>query len=148
MSQPPFSALEPTAPRRLSVLVVDDEQSMRDMLQHVLESAGHRVVCAAGGRDVPALLVQRAFDVVLTDVLMPNGDGLEVIIAARRTQPKARVFAMSGGGSFLAADDCLRAARGLGVQGILHKPFRPEGLLEKIEAAVDGVPAFAPSAAF
>ncbi|MSU23866.1 MAG: response regulator [Opitutus sp.] len=60
----------------LSILVVDDEAALRDLLRTFLEKTGHDVVCTASGNDAAALLTRHRFDLLITDILMPEGDGL------------------------------------------------------------------------
>jgi DNA-binding NtrC family response regulator len=69
---------------------------------------------------------------VITDILMPDGDGLEVITELKRAQPSVRVIAMSGGGSHLRAAECLKFARGLGAHAVLLKPFNREQLIDVV----------------
>jgi CheY-like chemotaxis protein len=71
-------------------------------------------------------------DLVITDVLMPDGDGLEVITSLRRVAPLTRVLAVSGGGNHLRATDCLAFAKGLGAHGVLMKPFNRAQLLAAV----------------
>jgi FixJ family two-component response regulator len=72
---------------------------------------------------------------VLTDVIMPEKDGIEVIGELRRKQPNVRIVAMSGGGH-VALDQYLKIAKGMGAHGILQKPFSNDELLATIEAAM------------
>jgi len=119
----------------LSILVADDEADIRDLLLHWLKEAGHGVELVASGSGAVAALRQRPCDLVVTDVLMPDGDGLELIEAAKRLQPAVRILAISGGGRYLEIEDCLKLARGWGAHAVLMKPFNREQLLAAIEAA-------------
>jgi CheY-like chemotaxis protein len=69
---------------------------------------------------------------VITDILMPDGDGIEVIRALKKAQPHVRIIAVSGGGRHLEASECLKLASGLGAHGVLRKPFRREELLRLV----------------
>lgn len=124
----------------MDVLVADDVEEIQLLVEHWLTDAGHRVVRAANGREVLRLLREGDFDLLVMDVLMPDGDGLEVLTAMKREHRPLRVLAISGGGLHLPANDCLRFARGLGAHAALLKPFRREQFL----AAVDQVMAKAP----
>jgi two-component system cell cycle response regulator CpdR len=119
-----------------SILVVDDDFALRQLIQLTLESAGHHVTCAADGRlaSRAMALTPAAFDLVITDMLMPERDGLELIEELRRRYPHVRIIAISGGGR-IAPEEYLQIAKGLGANGILGKPFFPKQLL----AAVDQV---------
>src|SRR5438552_143289 len=112
-----------SADHPLSVLVADDEQAIRTLLVHLLERSGHRVVAAETGAGATLLLKAQRFDLLITDVVMPDGDGVELIDAFRTAQPAARIVAISGGGRYLPGEDYLRIARGLGAHAVVTKPF-------------------------
>lgn len=116
----------------LSILLVEDEQPLAATLTRILESAAHIVTHALSGRAAVDLMEDRQFDVILTDIVMPDGDGLEVALAARRWQPQARIIAMSGGSTRLEAGYCLQLAEAVGSRHTLLKPFTREQLLAAI----------------
>ena len=118
--------------RPLAVVVADDVEEIQHLVQHWLSDVGCAVSCASNGRDVAKLMREQHVDVVITDVIMPDGDGLEVICDVKRLQPQARVLAISGGGSHLKAADCLKFAKGLGAHGVLLKPFNRAQLLDAL----------------
>ncbi len=118
----------------VSVLVADDEEGIRQLVVHWLGQAGHRVVAFDSGKTASTLLRSQRFDVVVTDVVMPDGDGFEVIAQVRRLQPACRILAISGGGKYLQGPDCLRMAQGLGAHGIVMKPFTREQFLAEFES--------------
>ena len=118
---------------RLSLLLVEDDDALRHLLARVLEQASHRVIAVANGRSAIGELSADTFDAVITDVLMPDADGLEVIAAAKQFQPKAAIIAMSGGSGQLNAGFCLNLAGRLSNARILPKPFLPRELLEAVE---------------
>jgi len=115
------------------VLVVDDNADLRSMLVHVLQHAGYVVETAADGTQ--ALERQRNItaDVLITDIFMPDGDGIETIEAFRKSYPGIRIIAMSGGGRRLR-NDYLEISELLGVDATLRKPFRPEMLLHALRS--------------
>ena len=115
-----------------SVLVIDDESALREILSQVLTDAGHRVVGAENGKEASKALATSAFDVVLTDVIMPEKDGMQVISEVRKKFPEVRIIAMSGGGH-VSRDQYLKIAKGLGAHAILEKPFANQKLLDTIE---------------
>jgi CheY-like chemotaxis protein len=117
----------------LSILVADDEEGIRALLIHWLEGRGHAVVPATNAREAAQFFKQQSFDLVITDVVMPDGDGFELIAAFRKAQPAARIIAISGGGRYLQGTDCLRIARGLGAHAVVMKPFN----CEQLQAAID-----------
>lgn len=120
----------------LSILVADDEEGICNLLRHWLQSQGHAVTIAHNADESLRLLVKESFDLVITDIVMPDGDGFELITHFRRFQPHARIVAISGGGKYLQGSDCLRVARGLGAHAAVLKPFNREQLLAGIETAL------------
>lgn len=131
----PFSPTVTSTRSQLEIIVADDVAEIRDLIAQWLREAGHRVVLAANGNQVVRLLSGRHFDLIVTDVLMPDGDGLEVILAARQNPHAPRILAISGGGSYMSGPECLRVAKGVGANATLMKPFNRAQLL----AAVDDV---------
>ncbi|MCX6624597.1 MAG: response regulator [Acidobacteria bacterium] len=108
-----------------AVLVIDDDDGIRELIRVTLERAGYTVVDLADGTGVEAELARRPFDLVITDLVMPQREGLEIIQAVRRLYPELPVVATSGafGGYFLDV------ARKLGAEQILLKPLRPDELV-------------------
>ena len=119
-------------PTAYSILVVDDEDEMRDTLERVLTAAGYRVVTASNGVEVASILAQVHVDLVMTDLLMPEKDGTEVIAELRKKHPNTPIVAMSGGGR-MPRGEYLKIARMFGAHSILEKPFTNEQLLSTIE---------------
>jgi CheY-like chemotaxis protein len=117
----------------ISILIVDDVSETLEVMSQCLGDLGHDVTCASGGREAIELLEGRRFDLVITDVLMPDADGMQVIMGVRKTQPTTLVIAMSGGGDFLGGRDLLNLADALGADAGLMKPFSRLELLEAIE---------------
>jgi CheY-like chemotaxis protein len=116
----------------LSVVVADDVVEIQMLLQQWLRDLGCLVTCVSTGREAVRVIRNEHVDMVITDILMPDGDGLEVISELKRTQPSVRIIAMSGGGRHLGAAECLKLATGLGAHGTLMKPFKREMLLEVV----------------
>lgn len=119
-----------------SILVVDDEAELRDVVSRVLMDAGHRVTTAVDGKEAIARMGGEAFDLILTDVIMPEKDGMQVITEARRKQPQVRIVAMSGGGH-IPRDQYLRIASGLGAHAVLAKPFTSRELIDTVTAVFE-----------
>ena len=125
-----------TAVSALSILVADDEEGIRNLLVHWLQRQGHAVSSVTCASEATALLADHRFDLVITDIVMPGGDGFELIAAFRKTQPTARIVAISGGGKYLQGTDCLKIARGLGANAAVMKPFKWDELQAAIELAL------------
>ena len=130
----PSDSPSPFLPRAtpVSVVVADDVVEIQQLLQQWLRDLGCVVTCVSTGREAVRVLRTVHVDMVITDILMPDGDGLEVITELKTAQPSARIIAMSGGGSHLRATECLKFASGLGAHGVLMKPFNREQLLELV----------------
>jgi DNA-binding NtrC family response regulator len=122
-----------SAGKSLTILVADDGPESRLQLQQWLESSGHNVTCVGSGNDAMRLLRDRTFDVIMTEVIMANGDGLEVILDVKKRQPEARIIAMSAGGRYLPAVECLRVAKGMGAHEVLFKPVDRTALMAALE---------------
>ena len=119
---------------RRKILVIDDEEDICVMTKLLLERAGHEVVSACDGRVAIRLLTEQPFDLVITDMLMPDRDGLEVMSDLRRNHPGVRIIASSGGGR-VSSDSYLHIARKSGAHALLPKPFTHKELLASIEEA-------------
>lgn len=117
-----------------SILVVDDESGIRELIARILERAGHKVTIAKDGIEATKAVAKQKFDVVLTDVIMPEKDGVEVISELRKAHSDIRIVAMSGGGH-VSLDQYLKIAKGMGAHAVLQKPFTQAELLGAIETA-------------
>jgi DNA-binding response OmpR family regulator len=118
---------------QLSILVVDDEYDLADLLAELLAERGHRVTTAINGMLGMALLMSKEFDLVISDFMMPVMDGLEMV-KSMRVEPKLAavpVIMMSAQIETVAA-----AGNGL-VQAVLQKPFRPKALFAMIAEVLE-----------
>jgi len=120
-----------------SVIVIDDEESVRYSLRAILEEAGHTVVEAGNGSDGLMLMAETAVDVAIVDMIMPVKEGVETTIQIQRQFPSVKTIAMSGGGRNQNSD-FLQIARDSGACGTLQKPFSKEQLLTSIESCMVG----------
>jgi CheY-like chemotaxis protein len=105
-----------------TVLVIEDEPLVRDTIRMSLETGGHTVLIASDGREGVSLINRASVDVVVTDLIMPEQEGLETIRLIRRDHPDIKVIAISGGGRHVGTD-YLQAASLLGANFALQKPF-------------------------
>jgi CheY-like chemotaxis protein len=115
------------------ILVIDDEADMRALLDEMLRAGGHEVVLASDGRDGVAKYRINQADLVITDLFMPNQEGLETIVELRRDFPRVVIIAMSGKTS---ASAMLSIAVRLGAVEVLIKPFQPAELLAAVARAL------------
>ena len=117
------------------VLVVDDEPGLRETIAIALRRAGFDVVAAPGTRQAKSALSQGRFDVVVTDLVMPDGSGIDVLNAAREHDPTTQVVVIT---AYATTDQAVRAMRA-GAYDFVQKPFSRE-VLEEALASVLGEP--------
>ncbi len=111
-----------------TILVVDDERGIRKLLHEILESAGYEVLEAANGKEAMRVVKNHEVDVVLTDIVMPEQEGIETVRALRTEYPQIRVIVMSG-----AFDgQYLKVAKMLGAHATLEKPILSHQLLQTV----------------
>ncbi len=121
------------------ILIVEDTPLMRDSLVDVLSAAGHDVATAANGAEALEIVADgSAFDVIVTDIIMPEMDGIQTIIEIQSMQPEARIIAISGGSARMEKAQGLDTARRLGAVAVLEKPFEVDTLLAAIDSALAG----------
>ncbi len=120
----------------LYILLAEDEEQIRLLMTRWLEREGHHVTGAANGAEALAITQAKEFDLVITDVLMPESDGVQLISGLKKNRPNSRVLAISGGGRFMESTDCLRMAKGLGAHAAVMKPFTREQFLAAVAQAM------------
>ena len=114
------------------ILIVDDNQSYLEILNNFLSDNEYDVVCSHNGKDAKEKFEEFTPDIVLTDIVMPEVDGIELLLSLRKINPEISVIAMSGGNRGYA-DSYLNMAEKLGADVILNKPFELSVLLEEIK---------------
>lgn len=118
------------------ILVVDDEEQIRSMLTQMLEHEGFEVDTAENGEEGMNLITRHAYDLIITDMIMPIKDGLKLIMELVRDYPDQRILAISGGGA-IKAERYLTMAGYLGDDiGTLEKPFKRETLLALVNEQI------------
>ena len=129
-----------SAERRIRVLVVDDDPGVRNFLRMLLELEGYVVVTVGNGNE--ALEAQRSDPaaIVLTDIFMPEAEGMETIVQLRNEFPQLKIIVMSGGGTYRGVD-YLRLAQELGAAKALKKPFAPQDLIDALHEVLRPQPA-------
>jgi DNA-binding response OmpR family regulator len=115
------------------ILVVDDNELVRATTRTILEGAGHEVDEATDGETALKYVAATPPVLVLTDIVMPNKEGIGLIIELRRSGYKGPIIAMSGGGK-IGPSDLLNMARKLGADDSMSKPFHRADLLAKVAA--------------
>lgn len=106
------------------ILIIDDDEQIRSLIREVMEGDGHEVSEAPDGAAGTRSFREITPDLVITDIIMPDKDGLETIAEIRELDPKVRIVAISGGGRQVDRD-YLPAAKAFGADRVLYKPFRP-----------------------
>lgn len=125
------------------ILVIDDNLSVRNALCETLEDAGYSTVATCTGQRAREMHRLDPVDLVITDLFMPDTDGLEVIYQFRHEFPDVKILAVSGGGS-RGLIEILSVAKKMGAHGSLMKPFGPDELLSAVSSLV-GDPSLPPS---
>lgn len=115
-----------------TILIIDDERDVLRALRKVLEARGHTVLEAGDGQTALRHFAGHPADLILTDIFMPEMDGIELIMRVKSAFPEARIVAMSGGG-LLDKGSVLAAASVLGADAALQKPFEMTELIEVVE---------------
>ena len=118
-----------------SVLIVDDNADMRSFVKLVLERAGFEAQVAADGENALDLQRVRPVDVLITDIFMPERDGIELIHQFKSAFPQVKIIAMSGGGR-ISKMNYLPLAADIGADMVLHKPFGADTLLSMMHDLV------------
>src|SRR5215207_6958556 len=116
------------------ILVIDDDPGVRTVLQLMLQLCGHQVTLATDGVEGVKQFRNQPADIVLTDLFMPNQEGIETITELRKDFPKVPIIAMSGE---MAGDTMLLVTRHLGVGAILQKPFFQDQLRAAVDRALE-----------
>jgi DNA-binding response OmpR family regulator len=119
-----------------TVLVVDDDAGMRSIVERILLRDGHTVSIAVDGVQALRLLESTEFDLLITDLVMPDIEGMQILRVLRKKAVRPRIIAMSGGGRGSAAE-YLTVAASLGADATLAKPFTPEALIQVVHKVLD-----------
>jgi DNA-binding response OmpR family regulator len=119
---------ELNGPRKQSILIIEDEEAVRHLLRCYLEEAGYIVSEAPNGRKGVQAFRKAPTDLVITDIYMPERDGLEVIECLRRSRPTVKILVISGASGTM---DYFKIARAAGASA-LRKPFALQTLLSQV----------------
>ena len=115
-----------------NILLVDDEASIRTMVRAVLNDPEYSFSEAFNGTEALEILEKEEFDLIITDVIMPDCDGIELVMTVRKKLPDIKVIVMSGGGR-VRADHYLNLAEKLGAARVFEKPFNTAELRETVK---------------
>ncbi|PIE57839.1 MAG: response regulator [Desulfobulbus propionicus] len=116
----------------MRILVIDDDEQMRLLLRQIIEWTGYEVLEAVDGLDGMVKQHQYKADLVITDIIMPEQEGLETITALKKEYPGLKIIAISGGGR-IGPEAYLPAAKELGADRVFSKPFDVKELAEAVK---------------
>jgi DNA-binding NtrC family response regulator len=123
--------MEPETETKLNILVADQSDDVRSLLENSLKATGHEVTLAADGATAKRLIALRHFDVAIVD-----GHEVDVILAFTQQQPTGRIIVMKGGGEHINGDHGLTSSLRLGVHGLILKPFTADQLIEVLKGVL------------
>ncbi len=115
-----------------SILIIEDEVIFQKYLRLVLEGLGHQVIGASGGIVGLEMLKNRIFDLVITDIVMSDGEGIETVIQIHKTLPRQKIIAISAHKNYLVS------AKKLGATCALLKPFGVREFVAVVQDVIDG----------
>ena len=115
------------------ILVIEDDTQVRTMLCQTLKRAGYETIEACNGDVAIKLYDQSPADLIITDIIMPEREGIETIRRFQDQYPETKIIAISGGGQHLKADEWLAIAKKFGASCTLTKPFEQKEILTTIE---------------
>lgn len=119
------------------ILIIDDDAATRDILRQTFERAGFEVEVAADGNEGIACYRRNPAAVVITDIIMPDREGIETLIEIKGIDPDAKIIAISGGGR-TGASDFLALAKKLGAEQVFAKPLDRRALVASVRSMVEG----------
>ena len=122
------------------VLVVDDDRAIRAVVRRTLESAGYAVLEAANGAAAFAMLDANPVALVITDVLMPERDGIELVLGVSASEARVPIIVMSGGGMGLDVETLVSTALAFGAAAAIAKPFSIDALLALVGEVLGQAP--------
>jgi DNA-binding response OmpR family regulator len=119
------------------IVVIDDDIKGNQMVCRILENAGYEVSAAFNGAEGLKLFKKERPDLVITDLYMPEKDGLETIMELRQTDNEIAILAISGGSAKINLADILVTAEMLGADAIMAKPLHLETFLQRVKGLLD-----------
>jgi DNA-binding NtrC family response regulator len=119
------------------ILIIDDDHHILLMVKKMLERAGYEVDLASNGEQGLELFKKIRADLVITDIIMPEKEGLETIREMKKMQSDLKIIAMSGGGK-ISADNYLETARIFGASMVLEKPFSQNTMVDAVNQLLKG----------
>ena len=118
------------------ILIIDDEAMIRDLFVNILEREGHETITASDGKDGVKIHRENPADLIITDLIMPEKEGIETIMELRRDFLDVKIIAMSGGGK-IDPETYLQIAKTMGAIEIITKPFDIRELLKTVQELLE-----------
>jgi DNA-binding response OmpR family regulator len=118
------------------ILVIDDMSGILQTLDVMLKGLGHEPTCAGDSETGLKYARENSYDVIMTDIMMPDKDGVDVIMELRQQDNPPPIIAISGGGTKVSADDALSIAR-LHADNVIKKPFKRDQLAAIIDETLE-----------
>ncbi|MEI6127142.1 MAG: response regulator [Pseudomonadota bacterium] len=115
-----------------TILVLDDDDMILETLSIILKDAGHDILTGSNGNEGLKRCRERKVDLVITDIVMPDKEGLETIQDIKKLYPEIKIIAMSGGGN-IATSNYLQIAKAFGAQQTLEKPFKKKDIVSTVQ---------------
>lgn len=124
------------------ILIVDDDADVTRTVEAMLFGTGHEVTCENKSKRVENILSETVFDLVISDIFMPEYDGIELVLDIKKASPGVRILIMTGGGRFFppgsdALAEITDSARMFGASAVITKPFKRQQLLDAVSALID-----------
>ncbi len=118
-----------------SILIADDTKAIRDILSNILSKEGYETAVAVDGTEAIEMMDAKAYDLVITDMLMPRQDGFAVVAHVKENAPNTKIIVMTGGGVTITPDEVIRSI-GDEIEIFLIKPIGKSELLDAINKAL------------
>ncbi len=120
------------------ILILEDDQQFRELLELILTDAGYRVRAVGNGGEGLAAMAAERFDLVISDMFMPEINGVQFLRAIKKNHPDIQVIGMSGGGRGVFPQEVLPVFKAMGVGKTLLKPFTGRELLPMVRELIGG----------
>lgn len=120
------------------IIIIDDDPAVRFILHNALNKDSYIVDEANDGLSAEKFFAANSYDLIVTDIIMPDKEGLETIMQIRNSSPSVKIIAISGGGSVIGAAGCLNLARKLGADKTLMKPIDVKDFTDTVSQLCPG----------
>ena len=119
-----------------TILLVDDDAPFRESVRDILEIEGYQVIECGDGKEALPILEKQQIDLMITDILMPEIEGIELVSKTKKIKPTLNIIGMTGGGRMVSADKVRKMCLPVFFGPVLNKPFLQEELLAQVSDAL------------